>query len=181
MPDHIGSLRFAKLDSPLFGSFDCGRSEQNEFLHEWAWKDQMKLLSTTYVMDVDGMMAGFVTVCMDALPLSRSERGPDIRYKYVSALKLAQLGVDRRFQGTGLGREAVRLTMGLAERVGEQVGCRYLTLDAQPDLESWYKSLGFLRNRTHQEERIMEAKRHQRNPDSIAVSMRFDLRPDGLT
>ncbi|HEU4560596.1 MAG TPA: GNAT family N-acetyltransferase [Longimicrobium sp.] len=166
----------SKLDGPLFGPFDCGRSEQNEFLYEWAWKDQMERLSTTYVMDVGGMMAGFVTVCMDALPLSRSERGPDIRYRYVSALKLAQLGVDRRFQGTGLGREAVRLTLGLAERVGEQVGCRYVTFDAHPDLENWYASLGFLRNRIRHEERVADAKLHQRDPDSIPVSMRYDLR-----
>jgi ribosomal protein S18 acetylase RimI-like enzyme len=156
--------------------FDCGRADQNEFLHEWAWKDQLKRLSTTYLVDVDGIVAGYVTVCMDALPVSRSERGPNIRYKYVSSLKLAQLGIDRRFQGMGLGREAVRLTLGLAERVGEQVGCRYVTLDAQPDLESWYESLGFFKNGIRQQERIAEAKLHQRDTDSVAVSMRFDLR-----
>jgi len=49
------------------------------------------------------MVAGFLTVCMDALPLSRGERGPHIRYRHVSSIKLAQLGIDRRFQGMGSG------------------------------------------------------------------------------
>lgn len=66
--------------------------------------------------------------------------------------------------------------MGLAERVGDQVGCRYMTLDAQPDLEGWYESLGFLKNRTRQQERIAEAMLHHRDPAHVAVSMRFDLR-----
>ncbi|HET7459993.1 MAG TPA: hypothetical protein VFJ82_02050 [Longimicrobium sp.] len=94
-------MHFAKLDRPALMPFDCGRADQNEFLREWAWRDQLARLSTTYLVDVDGTTAGFVTVCMDALPLSRRERGPNIRYKYVSSLKLAQLGIDRRFQGWG--------------------------------------------------------------------------------
>src|SRR5215218_6722201 len=100
----MGPIHSARLDrQPLF-PFDCGRDDQNEFLHQWAWPDQNERLSTTYLLHVDGLVAGFMTVCMDSLPLSRRERGPAIRHRNVSSLKLAQLGVDRRFQGMDIGR-----------------------------------------------------------------------------
>jgi GNAT superfamily N-acetyltransferase len=99
-----------------------------------------------------------------------------IRYRHVSALKLAQLGIDLRFQGLGVGTEAVAFVLRLASRVGEAVGCRYVTLDAQRDLEAWYARRGFVRNELQQQERREDAARNQRDPERIAVSMRYDLR-----
>jgi len=172
----MGPVHSSKLDTePLF-AFDCGRDDQNEFLRRWAWPDQNARLSTTYLLDVNGLVAGYITVCMDSLPLSRRERGVEIRYRNVSALKLAQLGVDRRFQGMGIGREAVLIALAFANRVSEQVGCRYVTLDAHPALEGWYQSLGFTTNRLRQQERLAEAGLHERDPAEVPVSMRFDLR-----
>jgi predicted GNAT family N-acyltransferase len=113
---------------------------------------------------------------MDSLPLARNERAPAIRYRHVSALKLAQLGIDLGFQGSGMGVEAVAFVVRLAYRVGELVGCRYITLDAQPDLESWYARQGFVRNELHQQERREDAISHRRDPERVAVSMRYDLR-----
>src|SRR3954454_7346300 len=90
------------LDGPPEAGFDCGREDQNVFLYERAWEDQQEKASATYLYHVNGMLAGYATVCMDALPLGKRERGLRIRYKEVGALKLAQLGVDLRFQGRGL-------------------------------------------------------------------------------
>jgi len=120
--------------------------------------------------------AGFVTLCMDSLPLSREERGAGIRYQWISALKLAQLGIDRRFQGSGLGRWVVGFVVDFATELSLRVGCRYVTLDAQPDLVSWYSAQGFRRNLLHQQQRMDEAIRHRRDPANTAVSMRFDIR-----
>jgi len=171
-----GSFAVAKLDdSPVFG-FDCGRSEQNEFFHQRAWTDQQDSLSTTYLFYVHGMVAAYATIVMDSLPLSRSERG-SIPYRSVSSLKLAQLGVNRSFQGVGIGQAVVSAVNNLAREVGDRVACRYVTLDAQPDLVAWYEGQGFVRDRLRQQERIDDAVRHQRDPALIPVSMRFDLRP----
>lgn len=164
-----------RLDGhPPFG-FDCGRPEQNAFLYDYAWSDQQDFLSTTYLFFRGGMLAAYATMLMDLLPLGPDERG-DIRYSRISALKLGQLGVDRRFQGLGIGREVVGYTVELAREVGQRVACRYLTLDAQPDLVGWYEALGFVRNRVRQEERIADAIRHRRDPERVPVSMRFDMR-----
>ena len=115
-------------------------------MRDRAVHDQKERLSKTYLFQQDGLTASYVTVCMDALPLTRRERGPAIRYQHVGSLKLAQLGVDTRFQGSGWGIAAVRFAVRLAQRVGDQVGCRYLTVDAQPDLVSWYEKQGFKQN-----------------------------------
>lgn len=168
-----------KLDGmPPYG-FDCGRHEQNRFLHEFAWEDQTELLSTTYLFYLKGICASYATLFMDSIPLGRHERGLSIRYKSVSALKLGQLGVDSRFQGSGLGKHVVGYAVNVARDESQRVGCRYLTLDAQPDLVQWYEQQGFVRNLLRQDERIQDALRHRRDPEGIAVSMRLDLRrPD---
>lgn len=134
----MSTLDIERLEGPAPSVFDCGRTEQNRHLHDQAWQNQQQRLSTTSLILADGVPAAFVTVCMDALPLSRRERGASIAYRSVSALKLAQLGVDQRFQGKGLGRWAVSAVIQFAYEISELVGCRYVTLDAQPELETWY-------------------------------------------
>jgi GNAT superfamily N-acetyltransferase len=169
------TIEIEKLDDLPPPSFDCGREEQNRYFHEHAWRDQQERLSTTYLFTIHGIAAGFATVCMDSLPLSQRERGVAIRYRWVSALKLAQLGVDRRFQGSGVGREVLAIVAHLALELGELVGCRYVTLDAQPELEPWYAAQGFVRNALHQQQRVDEAVLHSRDPERTPVSMRYDL------
>jgi hypothetical protein len=69
--------------------------------------------------------------------------------------------------------------LALARDEALRVGCRYVTLDAQPDLVSWYESQGFERNVLRQNQRIQNALAHGRDPADIPVSMRFDLRGRG--
>ena len=172
----LSDLEIAKLDgAPPYG-FDCGRDEQNEFLYERAWDDQQELLSTTYLFFVKGIAAAYATVFMDSLPLARRERGLRIRYRDVAALKLGQLGVHRWFHGQGLGSHVVAHTIGLALQLSQRVGCRYLTLDAHPEVVPWYEAQGFVHSLLRQEMRIEEARRHRRDTSDVNVSMRFDLR-----
>jgi GNAT superfamily N-acetyltransferase len=172
----LDDLDFDRLDGPLPPEFDCGRDEQNVFLHEQAWIDQQALLSTTYLLKDGWKLAAFVTLCMSGVSLHRDERGPAIRYQDIGALKLAQLGVARSFQGQGVGGDAVAFVIGLAQSSSWNFGCRYVILDAQPELAPWYSELGFVRNRLQQERRISDAIAHGRDPKRVAISMRYDLR-----
>jgi ribosomal protein S18 acetylase RimI-like enzyme len=164
------------MDGPPERGFDCGRADQTNFLYDRAWDDQQAQLSVTYLYYFRGILAAYATVCMDSLPLGRGERDATVRYGEVGAMKLAQLGVHRSFQGMGLGRIVVGDIVEFARGEASRVGCRYLTLDAQPDLVGWYQSLGFQRNVQRQDQRVQNAIAHRRDPDLIAVSMRFDLR-----
>jgi GNAT superfamily N-acetyltransferase len=172
----LNDLKSRPLDGPPDAGFDCGREDQNVFLYERAWMDQQEKVSTTYLYYVHGILAGYASVCMDSLPLGTRERGLTIRYKDVGAMKLAQLGVDRRFQGRGLGALIVADVIDLARTISNQVGCRYVTLDAHPEIAGWYENeLGFKRNKLRQKQRLEEAT-GKRDLSTVAISMRYDIR-----
>lgn len=162
----VDDLAIRKLDGPPPPGFDCGREMQNDFLFQRAWEEQRERLSTTYLYYFRGILAAYATLCMDSLELGTREKSPKIRYRDVSALKLAHLGVHRLFQGAGLGRLVVGDVIAFAIDQSEEVGCRYVSLDAQPDLVDWYRKQGFRINK------LMTRSPH-------TVSMRFDLGEPG--
>jgi GNAT superfamily N-acetyltransferase len=57
---------------------------------------------------------------------------------------LAQLAVDRRFSGKGLGHAFVSEAFKIALRVADDVGCRCIIADAYRDLVDWYARYGFI-------------------------------------
>lgn len=177
LPDD--SFSFSEIVAyPLAGEpppgFDCGRETQNRFLYECAWRDQQERVSSTWLYYAKGLFIAYATVCLDAIPLGTREKPRTIRYKYIGALKLAQLGVDRRFHGSGLGTEVVADILDGARQAPVRFTCRYVTVDAQPDLVGWYGRRGFVINKLLQKQRL-EAVAGKRDPADLAVSMRFDL------
>src|SRR5690606_6433280 len=86
--------------------FDCGEPIVNKWLRAQALQNQSKHLSTTKVLlHQDEAIAGFYTLAtgqvdFGALPIEMVQRLP--RRSLPVAL-LAWLGVDRGFQGEGLG------------------------------------------------------------------------------
>jgi hypothetical protein len=162
------------LEEPPPGGFDCASEAQNRFLYERAWVEQQERLSTTYLYYVDRIMAAYAAVCASAIVLGTREKPSSIRYKQIGVMKLAQLGVDRRFAGWGMGRSIVSDMIALGREVSDFVACRYVALDAQPDLVQWYAGQGFRINRSEQKQRI-EAAAGKRDPAEVPVSMRFDL------
>ncbi|HEX6746561.1 MAG TPA: GNAT family N-acetyltransferase [Longimicrobium sp.] len=175
----LDDVAVRRLDGPPDTGFDCGHQDQNLFLYGRAWEDQEEGISVTYLYYVHGILAGFVTVCMDSLLLSRRERGVRVRYETIGAVKIAQVGVDESFQSRRLGRRIVADAIVLAQLLGEIVGCRYVILDARLDVVRWYENLGFKHNTAMQEHRVERALKMKRDPDRLAKSMRFDIRAVG--
>jgi GNAT superfamily N-acetyltransferase len=164
-----------RLNEPLVPPFDCGREMQNRFLRERAWHDQQEMVSVTYLYHMQGSLVGYATLAMGSVVLGTREKPRSIPYRTIAALRLLQLGVDRRFQGRGLGREVLMDVIAVAQEASERVGCRYVALDAQPALVGWYESIGFAINKVAQKQRVEAAIASNRPVDELAVSMRFDL------
>ena len=162
------------LEGPPPAGFNCARDAQNRFLYERAWAEQEELVSTTYLYRIEGRVAAYATVCMTGVVLGTREKPASIPYKQIAALHLVQLGVDRRFQRVGLGSYVVGDVIGLGWEVSEHIGCRYLALDAHPDLVGWYERQGFSTNKTMQKQRV-EAATSRESGAPLPVSMRFDL------
>jgi GNAT superfamily N-acetyltransferase len=166
---------------PLSGNpppgFDCGSAEQNAFLYERAWNDTRCGITVTHLLYVKGMLAAYVTVMTGRIALGSRERPRGVVYGLAPAVKIAQLGVDRRFAGCGLGKLLVAYAVQMATMFRRRIGCRYVTLDAQTEeLVGWYEAQGFVRNKEEQKLRVTNAERRGRAPDGVPVSLRFDLR-----
>lgn len=167
-------LTVRKLDGVPPPGFDCLRDAQNRFFYEGAWPEQRQRLTTTYVYYAGDAPAAYMAVCMDGVQLGTREKPRALHYRNIAALKLAQLGVDQAYQGQGIASSIIVQVIKLALDEAQRVGCRYVTLDAHPDLVGWYQSLGFEINKAMQKQRISAAA--GRDPSEIPVSMRFDLR-----
>jgi GNAT superfamily N-acetyltransferase len=178
-PDDPGwsfdQFSIVKLDGDPPLSFDCGNEEQNEYLLYQARQDQETLIAVTYLLHVKGIEAAYLTFCMDSLQLGH-EQPEDISRGQVPALKLAQLGVSVGFQGFRLGKYLVGLAIKRAIQLSNEVGCRYLTVDARPDVVSFYQDQGFVKNKVEQRRRRKLARKRDRDLDQLSVSMRFDIR-----
>ncbi len=184
-PFSPSDIEMRAIDGPPPEGFDCGAEEQNRFLYERAWRDTRRGITVTHMLFIKGMLAAYVTIMSDRIRLGPRERPSGITYQLVPAIKIAQLAVDRRFSGFGVGSFLVGYVVQAARMVRSIIGCRYITLDAQTtSLTRWYEGQGFVRNKEEQVGREQDAVRRGKNPEDIAISMRFDLRDaieDGQT
>ncbi len=153
-----------------------------KYFVKYAWDNQQQSVSVNYVLLFKGTLVGYVTLTMDEIPLAKPERPGGIVFSRLPALKLAQMGVHKDFNGNGFGRELVTYAILMALELEEKVGCRYVTLDAKGDLVDWYRKQGFMLNEKDNEEKLaqlkatpMSAARLERLIEELTVSMRLDL------
>lgn len=167
------SVRVLRGQPPA--GFDCGREAQNAFLYRRAWRDLKAGVSVTHLLFVKGIFAGYVTLLMDKIGLGAEETLRSVYWRSVPAVKIAQLAVDKRFAGQGLGAYLISYTVAMARDLRRGVGCRLLSLDASPDLVPWYQSRGFQPNSQEQRVRADRARTENRDLTGLPISMRFDL------
>jgi GNAT superfamily N-acetyltransferase len=165
---------------PLDGTppydFSCSREEQNNFLRDRAWPEQQDGLSVTYLAHLNGITVGFMTLAMDAITLQTSEKPRSIiRLVRFPAVKVAQLAIHKNWERRGLGQKLVALAAGIALDLRSRVGCRYLTVDAKPDVVSWYRAQEFKVNKEERKAREQRAAGRGIPAESLPVSMRLDL------
>ena len=96
-------------------TFACGKSPLDEFIKLHALDKQSAMLSRTYVVTTDGIVAGYytlahVSVAQAETPKKLGRGMPST----IPAILMARFAVDKRFQGRGLGRslftDAIRRT-----------------------------------------------------------------------
>lgn len=172
----LESLELFPLEGPAPYGFRCKREEQNSFFYERAWPEQQQGFSLTYLAHLSGIVVGYMTVAMDAIPLQTREKPhSSIGIVRFPALKLAQLAVHVNWEGQGVGKHLVALAAGLGLDLRQRVGCRYLTVDAEPDLTDWYEKQEFRTNRLVQKELEERAAVRQVSVAELPRSMRLDL------
>ncbi|MBA4370844.1 MAG: N-acetyltransferase [Coriobacteriaceae bacterium] len=126
--------------------FASGDDDLDRYLKRFAWFNQCRRFSVTYVAVDEGVIAGYLTVAAaqverDDLPESLTADKPAYP---LPALRVARLAVDRRYRGRGLGRELMRAAFVRASELSELAGCVGVLVDAVPHATGFYEKLGFL-------------------------------------
>lgn len=135
--------------------FKSYETELVDFLIEDALDNQQKKMSTTYLWfyKPNNILIGYVTVLADAINL-RGElkeyfRQAGIFYRSLPALKIGRLCVSDDYLGRGIGTLMIEFAIILAEKIGKDIGLRFITTDAKRNPDSrkdsihFYKKLGF--------------------------------------
>jgi GNAT superfamily N-acetyltransferase len=106
-----------------------------------------------------------------------------IGFSRLPAMKIAQLGIHKDYNGSGFGKYLITFAIAVALDLKQRVGCRYVTLDAKNDRVGWYEDQGFVVNEKDHKDRIQVIKENpQLKPEEkearlidLSISMRLDL------
>lgn len=137
------------------GGFRCERPEDlkegevdeiGTYLAEGdAARDQAVGFSRTFLVIEDGTdrLLGYYTLLADAVVLDADEHLEGWAYRSVPAVKIARLGVHCDLQGYGIGVQVFDYILGAVYGLAEQLGVRFITLDAVRAKIPWYENRGF--------------------------------------
>ena len=154
----LGDIEIKQIDEShksIIFNFKSYEKELVDFLVEDALDNQNKKISTTYLWfyTSTGELVGYVTVLADAInlqgELKEYFRQVGIFYKSLPALKIGRLCVSDDYLSRGIGTLMIEFVIVLAEKIGKDVGLRFVTTDAKrnPDPRKdsihFYKKLGF--------------------------------------
>lgn len=148
----IGELAIVPLNKGLrIENFDCGDCDLNEFIRHDSFAYDEKMLAKTYVVISKGEIAGFFSICTDAIRMSKEERleefGIAKPHPDYPSIKIARLAVAIGRKGQGIGTFMAMHAIGKAIEISKEAGCRYVTVDAYPEQASFYgQKCGFVRN-----------------------------------
>ena len=129
--------------------FDCGDEEVNRFLREQALQDHEKDMSRTMVLIDEPDQTRIIGYHTLAMRQVRQEDIPKDRPKIkrsIPVVLLGQLGVDRAFQGSGLGELLLMDAQARVDEISRRTGIRAMMLDARNErLARWYEQHDFVR------------------------------------
>ena len=126
--------------------FDCGLVMMDEY-----YKSNLKrALKSENIRGIGAInsaseVVGFGTLTLGHIDkiLAKSVIKKSNLPSQLSVARIVMFGVDRRYQGLGIGQEILRHTFIQAVKVHREVPIKGLYLDAAPNAVSYYESLGF--------------------------------------
>jgi len=144
-------------------SFECGRPELDRWFREFAGQQERddSARTTLAVDESETRIAAFFTLVayrIEVDNLTESLAGRSRRYP-MSALLLARMAVDRRYQGSGLGKIVLVAALKCAADVARDIGFEIVVVDAMDeDAACFYLKHGFRRFEDHSLKLFMTTK-----------------------
>lgn len=128
-------------------SFSCGNIELDKFLKKYAFDNDFSGYGKTFLLEDDNKIVGFFTLCSASIrfqefPIQKSTNIP----KYpIPCIKIARLGVDKKKQHNGYGKELLKQAFLKILNVSTTIGIKLIVVDAKESSASFYEKYGFLR------------------------------------
>ena len=128
--------------------FSSGDIEIDRFFIKFAGQNQFKhKIGTTYVAvdSVTQKILGYATVSVSSLSVQdiKIDEFKKLPNYPLPILRVARLGVDRRYQSKGIGAKLLKAMLYLAIELKDMLGCVGVFVDAKDDAVGFYKKYGF--------------------------------------
>jgi len=97
-------------------------------------------------VDVElGMLVGYTTISVGSMNIDSFDI-ENLKFPQypLPIMRVARLGVDKRFQSQGIGQKLLQKMIYLAIEIEELVGCVGLFVDAKEDAVSFYEKYNFV-------------------------------------
>jgi len=129
------------------GAFDCGEATLDRWLSTQARQSMDSRDAITYLLlDENDRISGYY--CLSAGEISREAVPPSVGRRAPAAIpvvRMGRFGVDRRYQGQGLGADLLREALLSAAAARRLIGARALLVDAINDsAKNFYLRFGFV-------------------------------------
>ena len=120
--------------------FDSGNIEVDDFLKIKAYKEQLHKITAVYTIHLEHNVIAYSALFCTHFRLLLPDQAIPFR---VPGIFIGQLGVDRKYQGKGLGQLLIEHAVALANEMSKKVGCRIVFLEAVDDKLPYYVKLNF--------------------------------------
>jgi GNAT superfamily N-acetyltransferase len=137
----------ALAQSHDLGPFDCGtHASLNDWLKRFAWGSQQSETSRTYVVHRSGRVVAYYSIATGS---ARREDAPTRVAKGLAShpvpiILLTRLAVDKREQGTGLGKAMLKDALVRIAGAADIVGARAVLVHAiDAEAAAFYRRFGF--------------------------------------
>lgn len=137
----------------IIQNFDCGDEISVElFLKEEALAlHRLQTAITRLYFDNEDNLVGYFTLHNDLVKLMKNQKEKyeekfawDLpKYKFLPAVKLHYLGVDRRHRGKEFGEFLLGEVIQIALENSKKVGCNFITVEALWNSKTFYEKYGF--------------------------------------
>lgn len=107
---------------------------------------QKKRLGTTYLFFMNDELVSYLTLTMCSIKaelMPSEDKVHDVVVKEYPVIRIARLAVDEQYERRGFGTDLLLFAFGKACDFSQEIGCRFLIVDAKPEAVSFYEQNGF--------------------------------------
>ena len=136
----------------IFGDFDCGNKDLNEFLLKDSKVYMDRRLAVTYIIESDNDTVGYFSVSNDKLTVREVDKSAWRKIKRFfnhekhrsdyPAVKVGRLAVNKKYQGSDIGSDILNFIKSMFVHKN-RTGCVFVTVDALREALPFYLKNSF--------------------------------------